>query len=230
MSRRSRSAPEAALCALPVMKVIGIRKARTSRRPRPIAASPTGCSSTPSRPRGATRPGGNAVPSTGRPRRPRSGHAVDAVGRARSGQCRRGGADDAAAGGRCLLRRRVGAGAKDPTSSRRSSRRAGGGGPSARHAHPPRQSQMSSVTLRRCDCAARTRDGRWPGSRAGILEPRLARASDLPRFRCQIAPAMTDTAQHLPRRPRRARLLRHLWRPLRRRDADAADPRTRSGL
>ncbi len=39
---------------------------------------------------------------------------------------------------------------------------------------------------------------------------------------------MTDTAQHLPRRPRRARLLRHLWRPLRRRNTDAADPRARS--
>ena len=37
-------------------------------------------------------------------------------------------------------------------------------------------------------------------------------------------------AQFLPHRPRRARAFRHLWRTLRRRDADAADPRTGEGL
>ena len=37
-------------------------------------------------------------------------------------------------------------------------------------------------------------------------------------------------AQLVPHRARRARAFRHLWRPLRRRDADAADPRAGEGL
>ena len=44
-------------------------------------------------------------------------------------------------------------------------------------------------------------------------------------------PRMTvQQAQFLPHRPRRARPFRHLRRPLRRRDADAADPRAGAGL
>ena len=41
---------------------------------------------------------------------------------------------------------------------------------------------------------------------------------------------MTVQHQFVPNRPRRARTFRHLWRPLRRRDADAAHPRARESL
>ena len=53
---------------------------------------------------------------------------------------------------------------------------------------------------------------------ADVLE--LGASSDRERHHDRAA------AQFLPHRSRRARAFRHLWRPLRRRDADAADPRS----
>src|SRR6185312_11564917 len=48
--------------------------------------------------------------------------------------------------------------------------------------------------------------------------------------RWSINAADVDPAEQLPHRPGRARPLWDLWRPLRRRDADAADPGSRAGL
>ena len=64
------------------------------------------------------------------------------------------------------------------------------------------------------------------------LHPRGARQA-----RCAAVPERESRAAHdhpaaqlLPHRPGRERAFRHLWRPLRRRDADAADPRSGKGL
>ena len=59
------------------------------------------------------------------------------------------------------------------------------------------------------------RRARWP----------TTRARERSRARMTVA-----AAQFVPHRPRRARAFRHLRRPLRRRDADAADPRAGAGL
>ena len=60
------------------------------------------------------------------------------------------------------------------------------------------------------------------------LHPRRARG----RGRARLRRSAHDraAAQFVPHRPRRARAFRHLWRPLCRRDADAADPRSGEGL
>ena len=64
--------------------------------------------------------------------------------------------------------------------------------------------------------------------RAFIRAARAAGSADAPKL---ASTRMTvAAAQFLPHRPRRARAFRHLWRPLRRRDADAADPRSGEGL
>ena len=79
--------------------------------------------------------------------------------------------------------------------------------------------------------------GRVPAWPQGPGEdPALPRACPRPRRSGARRPAQPsrvpadDPAQHLSGRPRRARPVRHLRRPLRRRDPDAADPRARARL
>ena len=73
--------------------------------------------------------------------------------------------------------------------------------------------------------ASRTRRGSRPSSRA-------ARAAGFDRTaKAEGATSVTlRRTQFLPHRPRRARPFRHLRRPLRRRNPDAAHPRAREGL
>ena len=85
---------------------------------------------------------------------------------------------------------------------------------------------------------ARRRSMSRPGSRARRARrtrtrsaPSSARRARPLSARRAIGARMTAAAaQFVPHRPRRARALRHLRRPLRRRDADAADPRAGEGL
>ena len=97
-------------------------------------------------------------------------------------------------------------------------------------AHHPRARRRRVVRRR----ARARREG--PGQNPR-LHPRRARA----RPNLRSSPARRDivvrrhahdraAAQFIPHRPRRARAFRHLWRPLRRRDADAADSRSRESL
>ena len=76
--------------------------------------------------------------------------------------------------------------------------------------------------------AARTRHGSAPSSQPSALpRPRRA-AGGLTHERVRVN--VQQKPNYLSRRPGRARPFRPLWRPLRRRDADAAHPRPRAGL
>ena len=82
----------------------------------------------------------------------------------------------------------------------------------------------------RCVVGRRARAGREGPRENPRLHPRRARR---PATRADEPRATHDrsaAAQLLPHRARRARPFRHLRRPLRRRDADAADPRSGAGL
>ena len=73
---------------------------------------------------------------------------------------------------------------------------------------------------------------RREGSRTGqdASSRRRKRPHRKPGPKPHECPHRTGSAEHLSRRSRRARPFRHLRRPLRRRDADAADPRSGAGL
>ena len=80
---------------------------------------------------------------------------------------------------------------------------------------------------RRCVVRRRTRARRKGPGQDPRLHPRRARRRSRA---CRRSAHDRAAAQFVPHRPRRARPFRHLWRPLCRRDADAADSRTGKGL
>ena len=90
-------------------------------------------------------------------------------------------------------------------------------------AHHPRAAASTCPPASKARPASRTRTGS-----ANSSAPRAPAKS---RSNCRKRASYDRAAaQFLPHRPRRARAFRHLWRPLRRRDADAADPRSRARL
>ena len=71
---------------------------------------------------------------------------------------------------------------------------------------------------------------RTPTRSAPSSAPRAGRRCRPAARKSRAAHDRPAAAQFLPHRARRARPFRHLWRPLRRRDADAAHPRSGKGL